>query len=211
MTARAGLLIAMMVLPAGVWAQTAPAEPAAPARTPSSAGATAEQASEAELPVSLDRIREGLERPDTLARAAARADRPTFRVDIEGKLPSFAEFIGEGESLSGPAPYGGMTHNEFLSMVTPPQVRSFGASTNGDLLQVLATSLLSALAVQGASSAIARIPSFIRSARERAAREEVRQVLAELERRQAEARAREEAAEAERKKAIEAGRVREKN
>ena len=128
-----------------------------------------------------------------------------FRVEVDGQLPSFSTFIGEGESLSGPAPWGSMTHGDFLQLVTPPQARSFGASTNGDLLQVLATSLLSGFAVQGALSAARAVPDIIRRGREAAARREVQQVLAELERRRREEEQRQRAAEDERRKAEAAG------
>jgi hypothetical protein len=179
------------------------AQPVAPAAVP--------QASEpgvASGAVSIDRIRRALERDAVLASALAeleREGRPVFRVEIEGELPSFSTFINEGESLLGPAPWGAMTHREFLAMVTPPQARPYGASTNGDLLQLLATSFGSALALNALTSTAKGIPAFIRHAKERAARKEVQQVLAELERRRAAEDAKAKADEAERRKAAAAG------
>lgn len=157
------------------------------------------------LPVSLDRIRRDLARADTLARATVTDWQPMFRVEVDGQLPSFSVFIGEDESLSGPAPWGGMTHAEFMAMVTPPQARAFGASTNGALLQVLASSLATAYGVQGLTALARAAPDGIRRGREAVARREVQRTLAELERRQREERARAQAAEAERRKAEEAG------
>lgn len=199
------LSLAALLVATAAGAQTTPPAGTAPPAASAVAPAVARQDEEAGLPVSLDRIRRGLAREDTLARAAEQEWRPMFRVEVDGQLPSFSTFIGEGESLSGPAPWGSMTHGDFLQMVTPPQARSFGASTNGDLLQVLATSLLSGFAVQGAMSAARAVPDIIRRGREAAARREVQQVLAELDRRRREEAQRQRAAEDERRKAEAAG------
>lgn len=197
------LSLALLALAAGAGAQTAPAAPRATA--PAAASASPGEPPDADLPVSLDRIRRGLSRQDTLASAAAQQWRPMFRVEVDGELPSFSAFIGEGESLTGPSPWGSMTHSDFLQMVTPPQARSFGASTNSDLLQVLATSLLSGFAVQGVMSAVQAVPDIIRRGREAAARREVQQVLQELERRRLEEEARQRATDEARRKAEAAG------
>lgn len=156
------------------------------------------------LPVSLDRIRRELERPDTLRRSAERDERPMFSVEIEVPLPRFADFVGEGELLQSPSPWGGMTHSDFLAMVTPAQARAYGAFTNADLLQVVATSIASAYALNGAAGLVEDVKSMLRERRTRAAREEVLEVLATLERLQRE-QARLEQERAERKKAAEAG------
>jgi hypothetical protein len=182
------------------------AQPARPP-TPVARAEASPPGDSADLPVSLDRIRRGLAQADTLQRAAARQRQPMFRIEVDGELPSFSTFIAEGESLASPAPWGGMTHAEFLTMVTPPQARAFGASTNGDLLQVLATSLLGGYAIQGASALIGKVPDLIRQGREAAARREVQQALADLERRRREADARAREADAERRRAEEAGLV----
>lgn len=181
-----------------------PTSPAPPSQAPPPDEAADPQTA-GELPVSLERIRRGLERDDTLLRAAGESRHPIFRIDVDAELPSFSAFIGEDESLSSPAPWGGMTHNEFLTMVTPPQARSYGAFTNGDLLQVLATSILGSYAMGGATALLGRVPDVIRQGREAAARREVQRTLAELERRRREEEARQKAEEAERKKAEEAG------
>jgi hypothetical protein len=97
-----------------------------------------------------------------------------------------------------------MTHSDFLAMVTPPQARAFGASINGDLLQVVATSLASAYAVNGAVGLVEGFKSMMRDRRTREAREEVREVLETLERlRREDERLKKE--EEERRKAAEAG------
>ncbi len=194
--------LALLLLAAPAGAQTA-AAPATPPRAPAAADPPA--AGQDDLPVSLERIRRGLARDDTLARAAGREWRPMFRVEVDGQLPSFAAFIGEGESLTGPAPWGSMTHGDFLQMVTPPQARSFGASTNGDLLQVLATSLLANVALGGAVSAARAIPDIIRRGREAAARREVQRVVDEIERRREEEAARRQDEERRRQAAEAAG------
>lgn len=202
----------LLLLAALATAATAAARPARaqPVPTPvmDSARAESDQPSTpAGLPVSIERIRRELARADTLRRAADRQRQPMFRIEVDGELPSFSTFIAEGESLSAPAPWGGMTHAEFLGMVTPPQARSFGASTNSDLLQLVATSLLTGYAMQGTSSIIGKIPDIIRKGREAAARREVQQALANLERSRREQEARDQEAAAERRKAEDAGLV----
>ena len=110
-----------------------------------------------------------------------------FRVEVEGQLPTFQAFIGEDESLTGPTPFGSMTHGDFLNMVNPPLMRSFGSFTNTELLQVLATSLVSGAIVNGAVESIKGVRGMVRDRRSRLAQEEVQQVIAEVERRKREA------------------------
>lgn len=136
----------------------------------------------AELPpVSLDRIRRALAHEPAIRLPEPQG--PVFSVNIEARLPAFADFLGE-ESLSrGPAPSTSLAHREFLAMVAPPQTQSFGAFTPGELVQVAATSAAIGL---GSQWLIQGIKDAIRDKREREARREVQAVLAELERRQKE-------------------------
>ena len=175
--------------------------PAAHGQTPPEPEPTSEP-----LPVSLERIRRDLARPDALRSSAERGRGPMFRVEIEAPLPRFSDFVGDGELLASPSPWGGMTHHEFLAMVTPPQARAYGAFTNGDLLQVVATSLASAYAVQGALGLVEGVKAMLRERRTSAAKAEVAEVLDTLERltRENERLAREDEA---RKKAAAAGLV----
>jgi hypothetical protein len=140
-----------------------------------------------DLPVSLERVREGLARPDLLRAQFGDDGRVVFRVEVEGRLPTFQSFIGEDEPLTGPTPFGSMTHSDFLQMVTPSTMRSYQAFTTGELLQVLATSYVSGAILNGAAAAVKGVRGMVRERRSKLAREEVRQVIAELERRQREA------------------------
>lgn len=89
----------------------------------------------ADLPVSLDRIRKGLE--NTPARELIplrREDLPRFYVEIVGK-PSFETFLQGFDLVNGPVPFGGMTHREFLSMVTPKELYSSAGFGAAEVLQ----------------------------------------------------------------------------
>lgn len=146
----------------------------------------------------LDRIRRELARPDTLRAQFGDDGRVVFRVEVEGQLPRFADFIGRDESLVGTTPFGSMTHSDFVSMVTPPQARSFGAFTNGDLLQVLGTSLAAAFAINGAVRTADAFKSWWSGREVKSAREEIKVVVdAAAERQRIEEAARQRAAEAE--------------
>ncbi len=88
-------------------------------------------------PVSLERIQEAISRP---AAIKTNAGRPTFRVEIFAKKPTIEDILGP-DYLIGPTPYGGMTHREFLTMVTPAEYRGMGVFTGGEALTVAATSI----------------------------------------------------------------------
>lgn len=194
---RAALLCLMLVTASRALGQTVtPGPPLRPAESVSVFDDNAAGEDRA-LRTDLERIRRALARPDTLRAMIGEDGRVVFRVEVEGQLPRFADFIGRNESLVGPSPWGSMTHGDFLQLVTPPQAQSFGAFTNGDLLQVLATSLASAFVLNGAGKAAGALRGWINGQRSRAVEAEVQQVIAEVERRKQEAakRAEEEAAD----------------
>jgi hypothetical protein len=196
------LLLIFLLTPSPVLAQP---DGQAPPLTPSALSAAVETAAaDGDIDeATLERVRRELARPDTLRRVVGDDGRVVFRVEVEGQLPRFSEFIGKDQPLVGTSPWGAMTHGDFLSMVTPPQAQPYGAFTGGDLLQVLATSLASAFAITGAVKAVEAVRGEVRERRSKAAEEEVQQVVAEVERRQAEEAARKAAEEedAARKKA----------
>lgn len=105
-----------------------PAEPAPPATTPPAA---------IDLPVDLDKIQQALSRPPAIRTTSAR---PVFRVEILAKNPTIEDILGP-DYLKGPVPYGSMTHQEFLNMVTPSEYRGMGVFTGGEALTVAATSI----------------------------------------------------------------------
>lgn len=146
--------------------QTATAEPS---RTTSD-GATLEAD---DLPVSISRIQRALARKPTLR---LKSDTPVFRIEVFGRTPAIEDILGP-DYLRGPVPYGGMTHQEFLSMVTPRDVQGYAAFTNKQGFTVAATSLALQWALQRA------IHKFETAKEERAreaARQEVQDALAEL-------------------------------
>ena len=115
-----------------------PAEPEPPQQTRVSDGTSPP----AELPVSLKRIQRALSQPPAirLLESKSRNGRQVYRVDVEGERVDIASMLGR-DSLRAPASYGGMTHQEFLDLVTPNDVRGYAAFSNGQGLMVAATSI----------------------------------------------------------------------
>jgi hypothetical protein len=112
--AAAAILVAPRPAVAQPTGETAPARPAA---------AQADAGDEPDLPVSLDRIRAKLaaeprptENPDGL--------RLSYYVDVYGVAPRLDLFSPEINLTTAPVQYGGMTHREFLDLVTPQEFRS---------------------------------------------------------------------------------------
>lgn len=92
-------------------------------------------AATADLPVSLDRIRKGLEKTPALELVPLRReDLPRFYAEVVG-TPSFDTFLQNFDLVNGPVPYGGMTHREFLSMVTPKELYSSAGFGAAEVLQ----------------------------------------------------------------------------
>ena len=93
----------------------------------------------ADLPVSLDRIQRALAKTPILK--FDQEQKPVFRVQVFGEKPTIEEILGE-DFGKGPVPYGGMTHQEFLAMVTPKDVQGYAAFSNKEGAVVAATSFL---------------------------------------------------------------------
>ena len=152
--------------------------PAAPQQVPAAAADETAQkpAVEAvtirpdELPVSVDRIQRALSQPPAINVATAR---PVFRVEVFAPKPTIEDILGP-DYLSGPVPYGGMSHQEFLDMVTPKDVQGYAAFSNKQGAIVAATSFALQWAIQ---QAVVRYKDA-RNERERdAARKEVQDAL----------------------------------
>jgi hypothetical protein len=177
----AAVLFGLMVL-----AAEPPQSGAAPAeqgsqQAPANGSAPAEPAQpDGELPVSLDKIQRALaRRPAIKVQQATRNDRndlPTFRIDVEGQKLTIEQILGP-DFLRGPVPYGGMTHQEFLSMVTPKDVQGYAPFTNTEAATVAITSFALQWALKTA------IREFQEAKDERAkeaARKEVQEALEAL-------------------------------
>ena len=128
-----------------------------------------------DLPVSLDRIQAALANTPMLR--FDKDQRPVFRVQVFGEKPTIEDILGP-DYKPGPVPYGSLTHQEFLQMVTPKDVQGYAAFSNKEGATVAATSFALQWALQKA------IVKFNETSDEReraAARQEVLEALAALE------------------------------
>ena len=157
---------------AAVAPQQQPQAPAAPAGSAEAASEPADPIPE--LPVSLDRIRRALLRPPAIR---IQGDRIVFRVEVLGRKPTIEDILGP-DYLKGPVPSGGMTHQEFLNMVTPKDFQGYAAFNNREGMTVAATSFALQWALQ---KAIHKYETAKQDREREAARKEVQEALAELE------------------------------
>jgi len=128
-----------------------------------------------DLPVSLERIQRALSRSPAITLKDGRA---VFRVEILGRKQSIEDILG-ADYLKGPVPAGGMSHREFLDMVTPQDYQGYAAFNNREAFAVAATSFALKWALQ---KAIHKYGSAKEGREREAARQEVQDALAELER-----------------------------
>jgi hypothetical protein len=128
-----------------------------------------------ELPISLDRIQRALSTKPALE---LKEQHPVFRLEVFGKKPTLEDILGEKFWL-GPSSYGGMTHQDFMNMVTPKELQSFGPFSGTSLLQAAALSLAEQWALK---QAIRKFRSAFTEHEREAARKEVLDALADLER-----------------------------
>lgn len=91
-----------------------------------------------DLPVSLERLQKALARTPILR--LDREQKPVFRVEVFGEKPTIDEILGPGWE-KGTTKYSTMTHQEFLDMVTPEEVKGYAAFSNSEGATVAATSL----------------------------------------------------------------------
>jgi sugar phosphate isomerase/epimerase len=97
------------------------------------------QVDPAALPVDLDRIQKALANTPRLRFDENK--RPDFRVQVFGETPTIDDILGP-DWAKGPVPHGTMTHQEFLSLVTPKDVQGYAAFSNEQGATVAATSFL---------------------------------------------------------------------
>ena len=128
----------------------------------------------AELPVSLDRIQRALSGPPPLD---LKEQSPVFRLEIVGRKPTLEDLLGERFWI-GPTPYGGMTHAEFLDMVTPKLAQPFGGFSGKYLLAQTALTLAETWALK---QAISKFRSALTDRERDAARKEVMEAVESLE------------------------------
>jgi hypothetical protein len=144
------------------------------------AAGTAAAAGPDDLPVSLERIQRALSAPPAIE---LKEKHPVFRLEVYGRKPTLEDILGE-RFWVGPTPYGGMTHREFLDMVTPKEAQAFGAFTGGHLLAQAALTLAEQWALK---TAIRKFRNALSEREREAARREVMDALAALEKARREA------------------------
>ena len=90
---------------------------------------------------SLERIQNKLMRDPAikLDKQPAEGALPTFRVQVDAPALTIDQIVGP-DFLRGPMPAVGMTHQEFLDLVTPKDVRGYAAFTNEQGITVALTS-----------------------------------------------------------------------
>ncbi len=157
MTVFGGVLVLLLIASPGQQNQVPPSpasstpatshsgETATPSDSANQSGGTPGKALDGsgDLPVSLKRIRRALASPapiKVLDPVEVRDGRPVFRVDIEGQKIDIETILGK-EFWRGPVSYGGMTHQEFLDLVTPNDVKGYAAFSNAEGITVAATSI----------------------------------------------------------------------
>ncbi len=167
--------IAILGLAAGSPRQ-ATAAPLPPTSAPSPPLAGGDSPVAGDLPiVSLPRIQRKLSRTPILR---PDLDKPIFRVEVFARHPGIEEILGP-DYLKGPVSYGGFTHSEFLNMVTPKDVQGFAAFSNREGFVVAATSIALKWALQ---KAITKLTNAVQEREREAARREVQDALAALQR-----------------------------
>ena len=119
--------------------QAPPQAPPPPSRPPQDRPQPTTKLEAIDLPVDLDRIQKALANTPMLRFDAE--NRPVFRVQIFGEKPTIDDILGP-DWAKGPVPYGGMTHQEFLNLVTPKDVQGYAAFSNKEGMTVAATSFL---------------------------------------------------------------------
>jgi hypothetical protein len=160
------LMAVFVTAPPSVLAQvnggaSAAAEPAPPALDPD------------DLPVSIEKIQRALSRQPAIR---VTEQRPVFRVEVFGRKPTIEEILGP-DFHRGPVAHGGMTHQEFLNMVTPKDVQGYAAFTNKEAAVVAVTSFAFQYAL---AKAIKKFQEARQEREREAAKREVDEALAAL-------------------------------
>jgi hypothetical protein len=135
---------------------------------------TAPASSTGDLPVSIERIQKALSAPPAIQ---LKEEHPVFRVEIVERKPTIEEILGE-KFWVGPAPYGGMTHQEFMSMSTPKEAQAYGGFSGKYLVAETALTLAEQWALK---EAIHKFQTAASDRERAAAHKEVMDALAELE------------------------------
>ena len=179
------LLTFMSGIPSDVFAQEQSASPASPASSePSSKSddgkttpSPAPDGSGSNLPVSLDHIRKGLEQPARLVLKLP--DNPTFKIEIQERT-RLQELLATLDFKGGPTPAGGVYAAEMQRVMFPsvsnPLRQPYAAFNQPELLTIIIENLVGKYLI---GKAFGAITAADRERAEAAAREEVRQTIAQ--------------------------------
>jgi hypothetical protein len=144
----------------------------------SAPASTAQDGTRLDLPVSLARIKAGLEHPPA-HRLRGLDERPQFRVEVQ-EHPTLQDLISSLDVKAGPVPAAGLYGAEQQRVMFPPVdnplVQPYAAFNQPELFTVLIENLLGQYFV---SRAIASVNATERARAEAAARAEVRQAVDE--------------------------------
>ncbi len=170
------LLTALLLSPAAGAQQPQPSSAASSASSERDAKAPATPL----LPVSLDKIRDGLERtspPGILLKKVE--DNPTFRVEIRERR-KIEELLATLDFRSGPTPPGGVYAYEQQRVMFPavdnPMAQPYAAFSQTELAIVSAESAVNMIVAKYLAKGIR---NAYRAAQEQAARDEVERAIAE--------------------------------
>lgn len=148
---------------------------AAPARAQGTE-ASSGQDSGSRLPVSLDKIKEGLQQAPALSFRTL-DERPTFRVQILERQ-KLDELLATLNYKAGPTPAGGVYWSEMQRQMFPsvdnPMRQPYAAFNQGELLTILIENLMGKYLAGKAASAVT---SAERARAENSAKDEVRQAI----------------------------------
>lgn len=149
-----------------------------PAQPSATAGPAGPPVSDADaLPVSLDRIKQGLAAESTLkVELPIRDDIPRYYVEVNA-TPDFEVFLEGFDLRFGPVPGAGMTHQEFLQLVTPKDLYS---QAGFSALEILTANLGFAAAMYLATKAFNALLQANSERERQEIRRQIQRELAEL-------------------------------
>ena len=173
MTACAVLATLLFLSPPQSQQPSAPA-PNTQTQAPASKTTNEPELKPEDLPVSIDRIQRALAAPKPIE---LKEQHPVFRLEVFGKKPTLEDLLGE-KFWIGPTPYGGMTHQEFLAMVTPKEAQPYAGFTGGYLVAQVGLTLAEQWALK---QAMRKLRDAKEDREREAARKEVMDALAALE------------------------------
>ena len=167
------LLVTAIALGTSAWAQ----EPALP--SPDAGKASQAEDAGAPLPVSLDRIREGLKKPPDSTLLHTYDMKPDFSIQIQEQA-HIDELMSKLDFKSGPAPAGGLySYEQQRRLFNPtdrPLQQPYAAFSGGELITIAIENLIGRFI---GSRAIGAIGSAERAHAEAEARKEVDQAVAD--------------------------------